>query len=301
MKNLRPSLAFLAASVFHLVLLPASTAFSASLRVEVNNETKIDTSFGSSNPNNAPIEVESWTEALTSPKVKEAGNSFIVLHGRDDGAEAAAANEVTWEAIDPVTYEGIYNVGLTKTGLQDSCCIVADVVVGLHDALRSPLIPDDNVQQLFIGILKDTADHGVVYVVGKLLRYTWYMYGLEEDDPAVEGVMRIVMELHVLDTLLRDVIHEKIVELEKMNEEEFRAQLLKFIDSTEAFLHKIWRLNPEKKYFANRVAHRILKQVLSAEEYRVAKKKVPLLLKQLKGQDANTNNPLAPASDVSKE
>ena len=68
--NLRPSLAFLAASVFHLTLLPSAMAFSARLRVVVNNETKIDTSFGSSVPNTAPIEVESWTEALPSPKVK---------------------------------------------------------------------------------------------------------------------------------------------------------------------------------------------------------------------------------------
>jgi len=88
--NLRPSLAFLAASVFHLTLLPSAMSFSARLRVVVNNETKIDTSFGSSDPNTAPIEVESWTEALTSPKVKEAGTSFIVLRGRDDGAEATS-------------------------------------------------------------------------------------------------------------------------------------------------------------------------------------------------------------------
>ena len=73
--NLRPSLAFLAASVFHLTLLPTAMTFSARLRVVVNNETKIDTSFGSSVPNTAPIEVESWTEALPSPKVK--GGPFV--------------------------------------------------------------------------------------------------------------------------------------------------------------------------------------------------------------------------------
>ena len=83
------SISLIAVALLCLSSLPSSTAFSASLKVQ-GNETKIsyDYKYSPSTSHDsevkAPIEVESWTEALSSPKVQEPGNSFILqaqMHG----------------------------------------------------------------------------------------------------------------------------------------------------------------------------------------------------------------------------
>ena len=84
MKNL--PVALVAVALLFLVSLPSSAAFTASLKAQ-GNETNIsyDPSSSQDSEAEAPMEVESLTEALSSPKIQEPGNSFIhqlQMHGQ---------------------------------------------------------------------------------------------------------------------------------------------------------------------------------------------------------------------------
>ena len=82
MVNLPVSL--IAMALLLLAYLPSSAAFSATLKAQ-GNETKIfHPSASHDSEAEAPAEVESWTEALSSPKDQEPGNSFI-LHVQMQG------------------------------------------------------------------------------------------------------------------------------------------------------------------------------------------------------------------------
>ena len=114
-------IAFIAMTLLFLASLPSSAAFSASLKAQGSNETILsdDHELSSSHDSGAeaPTEVESWTEALSSPKVQEPGNSFILqvqMQGQMQMETSAVGLAVLQDA-----FNGIDN--LTKKNLTDFC------------------------------------------------------------------------------------------------------------------------------------------------------------------------------------
>mmetsp|Transcript_15445 Transcript_15445/g.44679 ORF Transcript_15445/g.44679 Transcript_15445/m.44679 type:complete len:308 (+) Transcript_15445:262-1185(+) len=306
--TMRLSLAFLTTSELLLTALPSSKAFSASLRVEVYNETKIDTSFGSSNPNlesnariNEPIEMESWTEALTSPKVKEPGNSVTVRirgHGRvqsNIGSLPPSDSDVTKQD----------HVNLCELAL-----FAADIVEKWQAEFSPAELKGKAVAYLGGELLEGGVENALRDFLNAIVEEMVEDPGrlkailskeeinlLREDPMSFKEKERASVKDYVtaISPMLSNIEH-LISTLKGMEADELYSGLKEALRSVKLIAKDMKKLNPKKKNFDVKATRCILKHILSPQEFAAISGHIPMLVKQFEdAQNAQNPHVAAPA------
>jgi len=302
--TMRLSLAFLTTSELLLTALPSSKAFSASLRVEVYNETKIDTSFGSSNPNlesnariNEPIEMESWTEALTSPKVKEPGNSVTVRirgHGRvqsNIGSLPPSDSDVTKQD----------HVNLCELAL-----FAADIVEKWQAKFSPAELKGKAVayleEEIYEGGVENELRDFLNTIVEEIVEDPGHLTAinlLREDPMAFKEKKRASVEDFVMamSPMLSNIEHPILISaLKPMEADELYSGLKEALRSVKLIAKDMKKLNPKKKNFDVKATRCILKHILSPQEFAAISGHIPMLVKQFEdAQNAQNPHVAAPA------
>ena len=305
------SISLIAVALLCLSSLPSSIAFSASLKVQ-GNETKIsyDYKYSPSTSHDseakAPIEVESWTEALSSPKAQEPGTSFILqaqMHGH--GEMQMETSNVGIEAVLQDALNAVDN--LTKKRTWPIFC--EDVLYFLDIAEKwlakiGPTELRDKIMNYlgeesgkgFDDALRDTM-HAVLDAMienpGRMKRFlSEEEAALLQDDPEAfrdKESKDIKDAADELGTIFSNEQKNRVFNVLKGKAaKELYDNLKGSIRDTKSILKEVKKLNPKRKNFDVKLARCVLKHLLSPQEYWVIKRYIPLMVKNLR----NAHDPL---------
>ena len=306
------SISLIAVALLCLSSLPSSTAFSASLKVQ-GNETKIsyDYKYSPSTSHDseaeAPIEVESWTEALSSPKAQEPGTSFILqaqMHGH--GEMQMETSNAGPEAVLQDAFNAIDN--LTKKDLKDFC----DHLLYYNDIAERWLaeIGPADLKDKVMAYLGEESGKGLADAfrdimnafLDAMMKNPGRRFLSEEDatllqddpeafrDKGKEEIEEAAGELGAImsNEQFSHFFNEFSNEMKGMDAEELYVNVKEAFRDTRSLLKEVKKLNPKRRNFDIRLVRCVLKHLLSPQEYWVIKRYIPLMVKNLR----NAHDPL---------
>ena len=299
------SMALIAMVLFFLASLPSSAAFSASLKAQ-GNETNVSNDYNlTSHDSKAemPTEVGIWTEALSSPKVLEPGNSFILqvqMQGQRNVGLAGLQD----------AFNGIDN--LTKKNLTDFC-EYGLYFVDITERWADKLDPADLNEKLRIYLDKESgkglnnALHDIsTAALDAMMKNPKRMerFLSEEDaallqkDPKAFGDKRKLEIKASVEAWLPIFSNEQfsvfVDVLKDMKAAELHDILKEALRETESLLKDMQKLNPKSRNFDIKLVRCVLKYFLPPQEYAEISKYIPLMVKQFRNAQ-NAHNPLIAA------
>ena len=305
-------IAFIAMALLFLASLSSSAAFSVSLKAQGSNEANIsdDHELSSSHDSEAeaPTEVGIWKEALSSPKVQEPGNSFILQVQMQGQMQIETSNVGLAGQQD--AFNGID--ALTKKDLTDFCehgLYFLDVAENLFAKLgpadlkeKLRIYLDEESGNGVANALQDIATAVLDAMMKNPKRMGRFLSGedaaLLQKDPAAFGDKRKEEIKASVEAWLPIFSNEQFSVffdvLKGMEAAELCNIFTETVRETRLLLKDVKKLNPKRRNFDIKLVRCVLKYFLPPQEYEAVKMYIPLMVKQFRNAQ-NAHNPLIAA------